>query len=282
MKRSGTTPRPTAAGVHDHDQLASRGPRSGSTARTPTSTRRSSTTSCPAANTSSLFKRPDLNDRPRREHQRQAGPDVQAALHAADRGVGCRPPPAGARSASRTAPVRPRCRHRPRRRGPRRWRPPGASTTARAGERPGAHRRARLPLARDLRTALARLIPADAAVLEVGLRGGGAARVAAEPRVARGSTTCPSWSSGGGRATRRSRSRSGTSRAPAPARTTRLEPRGPESWDAIVCDRLCHSVLDVQALLLGMKRRLAPDGRIYLTAFNYLWEVPVRLAELAG
>ena len=26
----------------------------------------------------------------------------------------------------------------------------------------------------------------------------------------------------------------------------------------------------------------APEGRIYLTAFNYLWEVPVRLAELAG
>jgi len=38
----------------------------------------------------------------------------------------------------------------------------------------------------------------------------------------------------------------------------------------------------VRALLQGMKRRLAPSGRIYLTAFNYLWEVPVRLAELAG
>ena len=44
--------------------------------------------------------------------------------------------------------------------------------------------------------------------------------------------------------------------------------------DAVICDRLCHSVLDVKALLLGLKRRLAPDGRIYLTAFNYLWEVP--------
>ena len=50
----------------------------------------------------------------------------------------------------------------------------------------------------------------------------------------------------------------------------------------MICDRLCHSVLDVQALLAGLKRRLAPDGRIYLTAFNYLWEVPMRLAELAG
>jgi len=55
-----------------------------------------------------------------------------------------------------------------------------------------------------------------------------------------------------------------------------------ETWDAIICDRLCHSVLDVRALLAGMKRRLAPDGRIYLTAFNYLWEAPVRLAELTG
>ena len=41
-------------------------------------------------------------------------------------------------------------------------------------------------------------------------------------------------------------------------------------------------MLDVKALLLGLKKRLTPGGRIYLTAFNYLWEVPVRLAELAG
>ena len=54
------------------------------------------------------------------------------------------------------------------------------------------------------------------------------------------------------------------------------------SWDAVICDRLCHSVLDVQALLLGLKRRLAGDGRIYLTAFNYLWEVPTRIAEIHG
>src|SRR6185312_3069151 len=52
--------------------------------------------------------------------------------------------------------------------------------------------------------------------------------------------------------------------------------------DAVICDRLCHSVLDVQALLTGLKRRLAAEGRIYLTAFNYLWELPVRLAELGG
>ena len=41
-------------------------------------------------------------------------------------------------------------------------------------------------------------------------------------------------------------------------------------------------MLDVKALLTGLKRRLVADGQIYLTAFSYLWEVPVRLAELAG
>ncbi len=50
----------------------------------------------------------------------------------------------------------------------------------------------------------------------------------------------------------------------------------------MVCDRLCHSVLDVRALLAGLRERLTPDGRIYLTAFNYLWEVPARLAEMSG
>ena len=41
-------------------------------------------------------------------------------------------------------------------------------------------------------------------------------------------------------------------------------------------------MLDIKALLTGLKRQLAPGGRIYLTAFNYLWELPVRLAELTG
>ena len=34
----------------------------------------------------------------------------------------------------------------------------------------------------------------------------------------------------------------------------------PRLWDAIVCDRLCHSVLDIRALLAGLRRRLAPGG----------------------
>ena len=40
--------------------------------------------------------------------------------------------------------------------------------------------------------------------------------------------------------------------------------------------------LDVKALLVGLKRQLAPGGRIYMTAFNYLWELPVRMAEMTG
>ncbi len=58
------------------------------------------------------------------------------------------------------------------------------------------------------------------------------------------------------------------------------QPNG--KYDAIVCDRLCHSVLDIHKLLMRMRDRLAPDGRIYLTTFNVLWELPSRLAEQAG
>jgi SAM-dependent methyltransferase len=53
-------------------------------------------------------------------------------------------------------------------------------------------------------------------------------------------------------------------------------------FDAIICDRLCHSVLDINGLLENMRGRLAPGGRIYLTVFNYLWELPTRVAEVAG
>ena len=99
------------------------------------------------------------------------------------------------------------------------------------------HPAARDFLHHDLGTALARLIPSDASVLEVGCGEGDL--LAALPDL-------------------------------------------PHRADAVICDRLCHSVLDIKALLTGLRRRLAPDGRIYLTAFSYLWEIPVRLAELAG
>lgn len=143
----------------------------------------------------------------------------------------------------------------------------------RSADEPPPHPAARDFLHRDLQEALARLIPADASVLEVGCGAGDL--LAALPNERRhGIDYLPE-------VVARARQRHphitfelGDAIAPPAEIAARA--------DAVVCDRLCHSVLDVQALLLGLKRRLTPNGRIYLTAFNTLWEVPVRLAELAG
>jgi SAM-dependent methyltransferase len=143
----------------------------------------------------------------------------------------------------------------------------------RAGEAP-RHAGARDFLHRDLIAALVRLVPADASVLEVGC--GEGELLAALPNGRRkGSDYLPEVI--------------GRARARHPeiafevADATAAE-RGPslERFDAVICDRLCHSVLDIQALLVGLKRQLASGGRIYLTTFNTLWEVPVRMAEIAG
>jgi SAM-dependent methyltransferase len=126
---------------------------------------------------------------------------------------------------------------------------------------------------RDLGAALARLIPPDAAVLEAG--SGRGELLATLPHSKRhGFDFLPEMVD--------------AARAQHPELTfdvddaTRAPAPGEPLWDAVVCDRLCHSVLDVKALLLGLKRRLREGGRIYLTCFNYLWEVPTRLAELSG
>jgi len=147
---------------------------------------------------------------------------------------------------------------------------------ARAAEAP-RHPAARDFMHRDLAEALRRLVPADATVLEAG-SGGGDLLAALPNPVRRGIDYLPE-------VVERARARHpeiafsvGDVTAPAAGARDREDDR----HDAIICDRLCHSVLDVKALLLGLKRRLAPGGRIYLTAFNYLWEVPARLAELGG
>ncbi len=143
---------------------------------------------------------------------------------------------------------------------------------------PPAHPAARDFLRRDLTEALARLIPVDASVLEIGCAEG--ELLAALPNTRRkGIDYLPEL-------VERARARHPeiefeVADATRPA-AARLESSAGERFDAIVCDRLCHSVLDVQSLLSGMRRRLAPDGRIYLTAFNALWELPVRMAELSG
>jgi SAM-dependent methyltransferase len=143
----------------------------------------------------------------------------------------------------------------------------------RAGEpprRPGA----RDFMHRDLAAALARLIPSDATVLEAG--SGEGDLLAALPNAVRaGIDYLPD-------VVERARARHPDIRFSVADAT--LAPRDPAEprFDAVICDRLCHSVLDVQALLAGLRSRMTPEGRIFLTAFNYLWEVPARLAELGG
>jgi SAM-dependent methyltransferase len=148
---------------------------------------------------------------------------------------------------------------------------------------PPAHPAARSAMHRDLADALGRLIPVDASVLEAG-SGTGDLLASLPNALRRGVDYLPEVV-----AAARARhpeisfelgdvTRGGAGEAAA----GRAEPAEPSRHDAVICDRLCHSVLDVQALLLGLKRRLAADGRIYLTAFNYLWEVPARAAELAA
>jgi SAM-dependent methyltransferase len=145
-----------------------------------------------------------------------------------------------------------------------------------AGDAP-AHPAARDFLRDDVTEALRRLIPADASVLEIGC--GEGALLAALPNQRRaGLDYLPEI-------VERARARHPDipfDVADATDPEAGLGPSGEGLWDAVVCDRLCHSVLDVRALLAGLKRRLSPDGRIYLTAFNYLWEVPVRVAEMSG
>ena len=136
-----------------------------------------------------------------------------------------------------------------------------------------AHPAARDFMSHDLAAALSRLIPADVSVLEVGC--GRGELLAALPQIERhGVDFLPEII--------------GEARLRYPHLSfgvddgTRTPAVGEATWDAVICDRLCHSVLDIKALLVGLKRRLRGGGRIYLTCFNYLWELPARLAEAAG
>ena len=142
---------------------------------------------------------------------------------------------------------------------------------ARANREDPRHPGARDYLERDLSETLTRMIPADASVLEVGC--GTGELLASLPQS----------------------SRSGVDMLPEVIEEARRRHPGVQfevgeapdigqlpRYDAIICDRLCHSVLDVRALLSSLRERLTDDGRIFLTAFNYLWEVPAKLAEKAG
>ena len=142
---------------------------------------------------------------------------------------------------------------------------------ARVNREEPRHPGAREYMERDLAETLARMIPADASVLEVGC--GTGELLASLPQARReGVDMLPEVVEEA-----RRRHPAVTFKVAEALRLGEL-PR----FDAIVCDRLCHSVLDVRALLSSLRDRLTDDGRIFLTAFNYLWEVPARLAEKAG
>jgi 2-polyprenyl-3-methyl-5-hydroxy-6-metoxy-1,4-benzoquinol methylase len=53
-------------------------------------------------------------------------------------------------------------------------------------------------------------------------------------------------------------------------------------FDAVICNRLCHSVVDIRNLLVKLRERVSENGRLYLVTYNYLWELPTRVAEVAG
>ena len=137
------------------------------------------------------------------------------------------------------------------------------------------HPQARDHLQRDLAAALGRMIPADASVLEVGCGAGDL--LASLPNPHRAARLGVDQSESMVAIAQKRHPGLDFQVAEAPA----LESL-PGAFDAVICDRLCHSVLDVRALLASLADRLADDGRIFLTTFNYLWEVPTRLAEQLG
>jgi len=161
----------------------------------------------------------------------------------------------------------------------------------RAHEAP-PHPAARDFLNADLAAALGRLIPGDARVLEVGCGWGDL--IASLPHASRAGVDFLAENVAEARrrhpkvtfevddVVRPLEVGAGGLAGPTGAGVGGGRSAGSDAWDAVVCDRLVHSVLDIKALLEGLNARLADDGRIYLTVFNFLWEVPTRVAERVG
>lgn len=123
----------------------------------------------------------------------------------------------------------------------------------------------------DVAATLRRVVPADAKVLEVGC-GLGDTLDALPNAVRHGIDASPEAVS------RVSAQRPWLDVDHADAMTFRRDDR----YDAIVCDRLVHSVPDIQALLENLGAHLAPGGRVFLTCYNYLWEPALRVGERLG
>jgi SAM-dependent methyltransferase len=126
-------------------------------------------------------------------------------------------------------------------------------------------------LRRDVADTMRRVIPSDAAVLEIGCGRGDT--LAALPNAVRdGIDSTPA-------AVSAARARHPSLNVTPGDALTFFHPRG---YDAIVCDRLVHYVPDIQRLLENAAAHLADDGRIYLTCYNYLWELALRAGETLG
>jgi SAM-dependent methyltransferase len=123
----------------------------------------------------------------------------------------------------------------------------------------------------DLLQALRRLIPTSARVLEVGV--GRGATLAGLPNMVRhGIDLLPE-------AVEQATALDASMKIVA---ADALSFRSLERYDAIVCDRLCHTVPDVQQLLENLSAHLTRGGRIFLTCFNFLWSVPLSVAAQIG
>ncbi len=126
-------------------------------------------------------------------------------------------------------------------------------------------------LRRDVAMSLARSVPRDAKVLDAGCGRGDT--LALLPNAVRHGVDCVPAAVAAAQAKHPE-----LDVCVDDALTMRLD----ERYDAILCDRLVHSVPDVQRLLENLARHLAPGGRIFLTCYNYLWELAIRAGELAG
>jgi len=126
-------------------------------------------------------------------------------------------------------------------------------------------------LRRDFAETMRRLIPGDARVLEVGSGVGETLAALAHP-VRHGIDLTPA-------AVDAARLRHPDLRVELGDALTFARP---ERYDAIVCDRLVHTVPDVQRLLENVAAHLAPGGRVFLSCFNFLWENAFAIAERAG
>jgi SAM-dependent methyltransferase len=126
-------------------------------------------------------------------------------------------------------------------------------------------------LQQDIALAMKHAIHHDASVLEVGL-GGGRLLAALPNEVRWGIDLLPE-------AVERARQLDPTMQVLlGDAATMQLG----RQFDAIICDRLCHSIPDIQRLLENLYVHLAAGGRIFLTAFNFLWSVPLSIGEKIG